>query len=417
MSRKILWMLVIVIIAFLTACAGGPAGGPVASDGGQETAEEDTITGDSPAAESEEIAKEDVAVEAAAAEAEEPEESSDGPQLASELSVYNWADYIDEELVAAYEEEFGVKVIYDTYASNEDLLAKLQAGATGYDVIFPSDYMVSQMIELEMLAEVDLDQIPNFANISDDFRNAPFDPGNKHCVPYQWGTTGLAYRAGHEFFDENPPDSWAYLFEPELLEQFSDDGVNVLNDQRELLAAALVYLGYDGNSANPDEIAAARDLILEAKPYWKTFNSEDYQEALLEADEVVFSHAWSGDAAEAYWRTYDDDAEDGNWYYIIPEEGAVKWLDNMCVTATSERYDTALHFINYMLDAENGATITNYTYYASPNEAATDFILEEILEDPSIYPPAEVEANLYWLTEVGDAVFDYDEAWTVIKGQ
>jgi spermidine/putrescine transport system substrate-binding protein len=276
--------------------------------------------------------------------------------------------------------------------------------------------MVSQMIELGLLHEIDTGQLSNWGNMDPDFIDAPFDPGNQHCVPYQWGTTGITYRAGNEFFEENPPDSWAYLFEPELLEQYADGGVNVLNDQRELLAAALAYLGYDMNSTDRAELEAARDLVLEAKPYWKTFNSEDYDNSLLIPDEVVMSHAWSGDAALAYWETYSDEAEDGNWYYAIPQEGAVKWLDNICITASTERYETALHFMNYLLGAEVGATITNFTYYASPNEAAKEFILEEILNDPSIFPPPEVEANLNWLVEVGDAIFIYDEMWTAIKG-
>ena len=405
MEKKYLLAFLVVLALIVTACSGGPVGGPASS---AETATEASGGGGEAGTGSE-------GAERAAEEVSQAEDA--GPELAPELTVYNWIDYIDEEILEAYEEEFGVKIIYDNFASNEDLLAKLQAGATGYDVIFPSDYMVSQMIELEMLAEIDADTIPNFANIGDEFKNVPFDPNNAHCVPYQWGTTGLAYRAGHEFFAENPPDSWAYLFEPELLEQYAGEGINALNDQRELMAAALVYLGYDGNSTNEAEIAEARDLIIQAKPYWKTFNSEDYDDTLLIPDEVVFSQAWSGDAANAYWNTYDEEAEDGNWYYAIPEEGAVKWLDNICVTASTERYDTALHFINYLLDAENGAAITNFTYYASPNEAAQEFILEEILEDPSIYPPPEVQEMLFWLEEVGDAVFLYDEAWTVIKGQ
>jgi len=409
MSKKLLWSLLIVVALLLAACGGGPAGGPASSS------EETKAAAAAPTEESSAEAEDTSSSEEMATEETQAEPA--GPQLAEELSVYNWADYIDEDLLTKYEDEYGVKILYDTYASNEDLLAKLQAGATGYDVIFPSDYMVSQMIELGLLAEIDTNAIPNFANIADEFKSAPFDPGNKHCVPYQWGTTGLAYRAGNAFFDENPPDSWSYLFEPDLLKQYSDGGINVLNDQRELLAAALVYSGYEGNSTNEDEIAQARDLIVKAKPYWKTFNSEDYDDTLLIPDEVVLSHAWSGDAANAYWSTYDDTTEDGNWYYSIPKEGAVKWLDNICVTASSERYDTALHFINYLLDAENGAAITNFTYYASPNEAAKEYIAEEILNDQSIYPPPEVEAKLYWLTEVGDAIFRYDEAWTVIKGQ
>lgn len=375
--RSLLWLL-IALLALLAACGGGPGGGPAT---------------------------------------DEPAAGNGEPQLASQLSVYNWSEYIDEALLTEYEATYGVDIIYDTFASNEDLLAKLQAGATGYDVIFPSDYMVAQMIELGLLAEIDTADIPNFANISDDFKDAPFDPGNAHCVPYQWGTTGIGYRAGNPFFDENTPTSWAYIFEPDLLEQYADGGINVLNDQRELLAAALFYLGHDPNTQDRAHLEEARDVILRAKPYWKTFNSEDYDDSLLIPDEVVATHGWSGDVANAYWSTYDDAAEDGNWYYAIPQEGAVKWLDNICITAASQRYETALHFMNYLLDAENGAAITNFTYYASPNEAAKEFIDPAILNDASIFPPADVQAKLEWLTDVGDAVFIYDEMWTAIKSQ
>ena len=376
----LLWLLLLALV--LVACGGGPSGGP--SDN----------------------------------EANTDAETEDGEVvLADELSVYNWTDYIDEEIITAYEEEYGVTIIYDTFASNEDLLAKLQAGAAGYDVIFPSDYMVAQMIDLDLLAEIDVNEIPNFANIGDDFRDAPFDPGNQHCVPYQWGTTGIAYRAGHPFFDENPPDSWAYLFDPALLEQYSDGGINVLNDQRELLSAALAYLGLDLNTQERADLEAARDLILQAKPYWKTFNSEDYEDSLMVADEVVLSHSWSGDASGAYYATYNEETEDGNWYFAIPKEGGVKWMDNACITKSSQRYDTAVHFINYLLDAEVAAAVTNFTYYGSPNEAAKAFILEEITSDPSIFPPEETLAKLQWLDDPGDAVFIYDEMWTAIKGQ
>lgn len=393
MSKKLVWLFIVVLALALAACGGGPAGGPATGSDAADTA--------------------DTAVDAPAAD----ETVDEAPQLAESLSVYNWSDYIDEEIITNYENEYGVDIIYDTFASNEDLLAKLQAGATGYDVIFPSDYMVSQMIELGLLAEIDTAAIPNFANIDPDFKDAPFDPGNRHCVPYQWGTTGLAYRAGNAYFEENTPDSWAYLFEPELLANFADGGINVLNDQRELMSAALFYLGYQPNSTERAELEAARDLILAAKPYWRTFNSEDYDDSLLIPDEVVFSQSWSGDAANAYWSTYDDSVEDGNWYYAIPKEGAIKWLDNICITAASQNFETALHFMNYLLDAEVGATITNYTYYASPNEAAKAFIDPEILNDPSIFPPPEVEAKLQWIREVGDAIFLYDEMWTAIKGQ
>ena len=377
--KKLYWTGLLLFALALAACGGGPAGGP-----GDEPTAEGATTGE--------------------------------VQLDSELSVYNWEDYIDEQILRDYEERYGVTIVYDTYASNEDLLTKLQAGAAGYDVIFPSDYMVTQMIELGLLAEIDVAAMPNFANIGAEFKNPPYDPGNRFCTPYQWGMTGIAYRAGHPGFDE-APSSWAYLFDPARLEQFAPDGINVLNDQRELISAALFYLGHSPNTTDRAELEEARDLILAAKPYWKTFNSEDYYSTLMVSDEIVLSHAWSGDAAQAFWATYDEATGEGNWLFTVPVEGAVRYQDNVCIPANSTRQATAQHFMNYLMEAEVAAAITNFTFYPSPNEAAREFIDPEILNNPGVYPPAEVRAKLQWLEDVGDAVFIYDEMWTAIKGQ
>ncbi len=345
-----------------------------------------------------------------------PAESGDAPAaapkdgLAPELSVYNWADYIDESLLTNYEKEYGVKIIYDTYASNEDLLAKLQAGATGYDVIVPSDYMVAQMIELGLLAEIDLNNIPNIKNIDPRNLNAPYDPGNKHCVPYQWGTTGITYNI--EVYKDNPPDSWAYLFDPEKAKMGAEaGGINLLNDQRELLGAVLKYLGYSLNSKDEQQLQEAKEVLLAVKPYIKTFNSEDYQQSLIVPGEVVISHSWSGNAAEAAAET------DGKWAYALPKEGGMKWQDNLCLTATTQKKATAEHFLNYMLEAKSGAALTNMTYYSSPNAAAKEFIKPEILNDPTIVPSDEVLNKLEWAEPLGETVFLYDQIWTEIKSQ
>ena len=377
--KKLCLIGLLLITLALAACGGGPAGGP----GDEPTAESGT-TGE--------------------------------VELDDELSVYNWEDYIDEQVLRDYEERYGVTIIYDTFASNEDLLTKLQAGAAGYDVIFPSDYMVAQMIELGLLAEIDVAAMPNFANIGAEFKDPPYDPGNRFCTPYQWGMTGIAYSNGHPGFEEAPA-SWDYLFDPTLLEQFAPDGINVLNDQRELIAAALFYLGHSPNTTDRAELEEARDLILAAKPYWKTFNSEDYYSTLMVSDEIVLSHAWSGDAAQAFWATFDEETGEGNWLFTVPVEGAVRYQDNVCIPANSTRQATAQHFMNYLMEAEVAAAITNFTFYPSPNEAAREFIDPEILNNPGIYPPEEVRAKLQWLEDLGDAVFVYDEMWTAIKGQ
>ncbi|MBC8249285.1 MAG: spermidine/putrescine ABC transporter substrate-binding protein, partial [Anaerolineales bacterium] len=162
------------------------------------------------------------------------------PELAKELYVYNWSEYIDPQIYADFEKEFGVHVVEDTFASNEELLAKLQAGATGYDVIVPSDYMVEIMIEEGLLVELNHENIPNIENVDPKFANPPYDPGMVHCVPYQWGTTGIGYNS--EVLEE-PPDSWAYLFDPAVASEYAGQ-LTMLNDSRESMGAALKYLGY-----------------------------------------------------------------------------------------------------------------------------------------------------------------------------
>lgn len=362
------------------------------------------------AAAPEETPKEDPEASATSADAPAGEN-----ELATELSVYNWADYIDEQAITQYEEIYGVDVIYDTFASNEDLLAKLQAGATGYDVIFPSDYMVEQMIALGMLAELDKNNIPNMANLGERFLNAPYDPGNVYCMPYQWGTTGISYRTDVGL---EPPTSWAALFDPAEAEKWAEaGGINFLNDQRELIAAALKYKGYSLNDKDEAHLNEAKEVILAVKPLVKTFNSEDYSESLMIPGEVAISHSWNGQAATAYWETYDEATGTSQWAYVIPSEGAMIYQDNMCIPVTSQRKATAEHFINYLLEPEVGAAITNVTYYASANEAAKPFVSEEILNDPSIYPPEEVMNKLEWAEKLDETMFVYDRIWTEIKSQ
>ncbi len=331
-------------------------------------------------------------------------------ELADTLYVFNWADYIDESLLTQYEEEYGVTIVYDTYDSNEDLLAKLQAGATGYNVIFPSDYMVAQMIELGMLAPLDFDNIPNFANLYDANLDPAYDPGNVYSVPYYWGDTGIGYDAD---VVDPPPDSWVWLFDPDTACQYADGGINMLDDQREVIGAALRYLGYSVNETDEAHLMEARDLLLNAKPCWKTFDSSGYIDNLMIPGEIVLTHGWNGDVFVA--------AEENEvWTFVMPKEGGVIWQDNMCVTATTTGLEkrTAEHFINYLLDPEVAGQNTNYIWYASPNEAAGPYIDPEILEDPAIYPDEETRANLEWLEPLStEALAIWDRVWTEVKAQ
>ncbi|MGB7873205.1 MAG: spermidine/putrescine ABC transporter substrate-binding protein [Anaerolineales bacterium] len=323
------------------------------------------------------------------------------PAIADELYIYNWSEYIDPEVFTAFEEEYGVKVIEDTFSSNEELLAKLQAGATGYDLIVPSDYMVEIMIGEGLLTEINHENIPNLANLSTLFSSPPYDPSLTYCVPYQWGTTGIGYNS-----DVVEPDSWAYVFDPDIASEYSGK-ITMLNDSRESIGAALKYLGYSLNSTNEDELEEAKQLLISIKPYLLAYDSDQFED-LIAADEVVYGHGWSGD----YFAAAE---EDERIWYIIPAEGGVVWADNLCIPNTSKNAYTAELFINFILQPEVAAQITNFTWFGSPVEAANEFIDSEILEEPAIYPPPEVMAKLEWIQDVGDATPIYERIWTEVK--
>jgi spermidine/putrescine-binding protein len=333
---------------------------------------------------------------------------SHAQQLDSVLYVYNWGDYIDEALLIAYEQQFGVRVVYDNYATNEELFAKLQAGAE-YDVIFPSDYMVARMIALNLLAKIDPANVPNRKYLDKQAVDTWYDPEN-YCVPYLWGTSGIAYHVSLE----EPPDSWAALFDPEQVAKYTAlGGINVMDDQRELLGAVLLYLGFSANSAERAELEQARDTLLRVVPEYRYFNSADYQETLLPAREVIVSHAWNGNAAKAALLTRSETYPNGEWKYIIPKEGGLRFQESACVTARSPRKATAEHFINFLLQPENAASISNATGYLSPNVGARELI-DPLLK--SFLPSEEDLARLEWIRPLErDARRLWDEIWAEVR--
>jgi spermidine/putrescine-binding protein len=366
------------------------------------------LTACAPAATETPVSEEPVAEEPTAEEpmAEEPTAEAAGEQV---LNFYNWSEYIEPEIFSLFEEETGIRVVEDTFSSNEDLLAKLQGGATGYDVIVPSDYMVATMIELGMLAELDHSRLSNFENLDPTFTDPPYDPGLQHCVPYFWGTTGIGFNWND--WDEEPA-SWDYLFIPENAAEF-EGRISLLDDMREVLGAALIYLGYSPNSTNEAELEEAKEVILGIKPYIAAFDSDTYEDNMVTGD-TAMAHGWSGDIFTAQ-------VEDENIDYTIPQEGAVIWTDNLCITADAasdpNRLDLAYQWIDFLNRPDIAAMNTNYVWYASPNAAAEEMIDPEILGYEAIYPSEEVFANLHWLENVGDATELYSRIWTEISTQ
>ena len=322
------------------------------------------------------------------------------------LSLYNWSEYIDPELISAFEEEHDVSVTEDFYPSNEEMVARIQEGAQ-FDLIVPSDYMVGIMIEEELLQPLQKDAIPNLDNLADRFAaDLPYDPEGDYSAPYQWGTTGLGVNVDE--LGEDFHRSWALVFDPEVSQQYAGK-ITLLDDPRESVGAALKYLGYSLNSTSEEELAEAEELLADATSRLAAFDSDQYDELLVQGESVI-GHGFSGNMFTAFAEA------DGNFEYFVPEEGGTVWVDNMAIPTTAQHPCTAHAFMNFLLDAERGAQLTNWNYYASPNAAAEEFIEPEILEDPAIYPDEELNERLEFIEDTGDFEINYTDALSRAKG-
>ena len=325
-------------------------------------------------------------------------------QPAKEIVFYNWSEYIDPEIYDLFEKETGIKVVEDNFSSNEELLAKLQGGATGYALIVPSDYTVKVMIDENMLAPLDQDKIPNLKNLAERFRNLYYDPGNKYCVPYQWGTTGIGYLDG----EVEKPESWSVFFNPDTNAPYYGR-MTMLDDAREAFAAALIYLGYDINTTDEKQLEEAKEALIRAKAALAGYDSDTYED-LLASGENLMAHGWNGDFLQAQ-------EENENIAYTIPKEGGVIWVDNVCIPATvsPEEKLAAEMFLNFILRPDIGAKISEYNYYATPNEAAEANLPADFLSDPAVYPPQEVLTRLQFIKPVGEAEALYQRMWDEVK--
>jgi spermidine/putrescine-binding protein len=320
-----------------------------------------------------------------------------------DLRFYNRSDYIDEDLLASFEEEYGVTVIYDTYDSNETLLAQIQAGAV-WDLVIPSDYMVGIMITEELLMPIQKDALANYGNFDPDFAALPYDPGGEYSVAYQYGTTGIAVNKA--IVGEDFPHSWALLFDPELTSGYTG-GVSVLNDPRETMGAALKYLGYSLNESSEEALQEAAQVISDARVNITVFDSDTPGDNLVNG-EVAVAHGYSGGMIASFSEANDPD----QFEYILPEEGATLWVDNMAVPTAANAPCTAHAMIDWLLDAENGAQLTNYVWYGSPNLASLPFIDEEIVE---FYANVD-DADLEVIEDTGDDEIRFTDYFAQARG-
>ena len=315
------------------------------------------------------------------------------------LHLFTWSDYTEETVVKQFDERFGIKVVTDTFGSNEELLAKLQGGASGYDVVVPSDYMVSILVKQGLLAELDHVKIPNLAHVYKHLKGLYYDPQNTYSVPYLWGTTGIGYNAD---LVKPPPESWQVLWDARYKGKIS-----LLNDEREVFGMALRAAGESLNATQPAKLEAAKARLMAQKALVKTYTSENYDQ-LLVSGEVALAHGWSGTILRAA-------DERPSIKYVIPKEGGTIWQDNLCVLKSSAHQGEAMAFINFLLEPRAAALITSKVKYASASEEARLFVPREIAQNPAIYPPESVVARLEWIKDVGEAIKLYDRAWTELK--
>ena len=316
------------------------------------------------------------------------------------LNLYNWNNYISEATLQRFEAGCDCRVMQDYYSSNEELLAKLAAGAVGYDLLVPTGNAVETLIRQNALRPLDKTQLHNLGNIKPEFLDTPFDPGNVYSVPYAYSMTLLGYNEQRLREAGVPTDSWAAVFEPRHLERLAGR-VTVLDDQREVFAAALKYLGMSVNERSEAKLKQARDLILRAKPYWAAFNASSYIKELTIGN-VWLAHGYSNDMfqAQADARRARRPFTIG---YSIPEEGAVLSLDSMVLHRTGRRPDLAYRFIDFMLEGRNSADLTNLIGSGNPNAAAMPYIEPAIRANPGGFPDAAHRSRL-------EMMRDYDRA-------
>ncbi len=330
-----------------------------------------------------------------------------------QLHLYNWNNYIAPETVKRFEEQCKCEVVQTYYSDNEELLAKLAAGAKGYDVLVPTSNAVQALIRGGQLKPLDHSKLPNMKNVDPVFMNTKFDPGNKYSVPYAMSTTIIGYNDEKMKELGLPTDTWAVIFDPKYLEKVKGR-VTVLDSANELFAAALKYLGYSANDTDEKHWKEAADLIKKAKPYWAAFNASSYIKELTVGN-IWLVHGYSNDIFQAN----QDAKAAGRKFQILqgmPKEGAVLAVDNMVIHKDAPRPDLGLQFINFMLDGKNSAELTNLIGSGNPNMDAAKYIKPELKALPAVFPPKDVQAKLEQLQDLTPAQRRLrNRMWTEIK--
>ena len=338
---------------------------------------------------------------------------------AEEVRVYNWSDYIDEALLEKFETETGLDLIYDVFDSNEVLETKMLAGGSGYDVVVPSGTFLQRQITAGAFQKLDMDKLPNHANMWDvvSRRTEQYDPDNAYSINYMWGTTGIGANVGKvkELLGENAPlDSLELVLNPENMKKLGECGVHFLDAPAEMIPMVLNYIGEDPDSHDPEVIAKAEPILMAIRPYIQKFHSSEYINGLANGD-ICVAVGWSGDILQARDRAAE--ADNGvEVVYHAAKEGAQMWFDQMAIPVDAPNPDGAHVFLNFIMDAQNMAAASNYVYYANGNKASQEYLVEDVIGDPAIYPDAATLDNLFTTTPYPAKVQRVvTRLWTKIK--
>lgn len=322
---------------------------------------------------------------------------------AGQVIVYNWGEYLDPETLEMFTEETGIEVVYEEYETNEIMYPKIETGAVAYDVVCPSDYMIQRMIQNDLLAEINFDNVPNIENIGEEYLKSSqeFDPENKYSVPYCWGTVGILY---NKTMVDEPVESWDILWD----EKYKDN-ILMQDSVRDALGIALKRLGYSMNTTNEDEIAEAADTLIEQKPLVQAYVIDQVRDKMI-GDEAALGVIYSGEAIYTQ-------RENENLEYVIPEEGSNIWIDSWVIPKNAKNKENAEAFINFMCEPEIALMNFDYITYSTPNTAARELIEDEDIRNSTIaFPPASELERCETFQYLGDEVDNvYNDYWNKVK--
>lgn len=318
------------------------------------------------------------------------------------LNVYNWGDYIDESVLKTFTDETGIKINYNYFDSNEGMYAKLKSGATAYDVLFPSDYMIQKLIQEDMLLKIDFDNVPNYKYIDDNFKNLAYDANNEYSIPYMWGTVGILYN--EEMVDETV-DSWDILWNEKYKQSI------VMQDSvRDAFAVALKKLNYSLNSTNESELEEAKQLLINQKPLVNGYVNDQVKDKMV-GNEAALAVIYSGDGIVT-------NKLNNSLKYVVPKEGSNLWFDAMCIPKTSKHKKEAEMFLNFLCREDIALANVNVIGYSTPHVGAKKLLPEELLNNDASYPSDEVLKRCEVFIDLGPEVTKmYNDKWTEVKSK